>query len=50
MDAVVDMPAGQFELNEDQRAIQDDGRSLRRRARRAARARLGPATGIFPPT
>ena len=48
MDAAVDASTGQFELNEEQRAIQDMARGLRRRPRRAECARLGPATQHFP--
>ena len=50
MDAAVDATAGQFELNEDQRAIQEMARGLRRRPRRAERAGMGPRPALSRPT
>ena len=46
MDAAVDASTSQFELNEDQRAIQEMARGLRRRSRRAQCARMGPQQAL----
>ena len=49
MDAAVDAAIGQFELNEEQRAIQDMAARLRRRSRRARMRSTGTGRRISRP-